>query len=182
MITTPPTCSSACLRVECRPDDCRAETQQDEDRREARDEQQARHQHPSRTDALAQVGRCHADDRREVAGYERQYARRQEEHEARRQRQRDAHAGGGVEMASSSCAWLTAASPRHDRRSPLAARRPRVQALPHALAGRRRSSRGSWPFGSCPLDVLPFGGCSARSTLGPPAGSLPSPRALSSCA
>ena len=43
-----------------------------------------------------QVGRRHADDRREVAGDERQHARREERHEAGGQRQRDAHAGGGV--------------------------------------------------------------------------------------
>ena len=97
MITTPPICSSSSLCVvQRRADHRRAHPEQDEDRREARDEQQARDEHAAGADALLQVRRRDADHGREVAGHERQHAGREERHEPGGERQRDADAGRGV--------------------------------------------------------------------------------------
>ncbi len=152
--------------VERRADHRRAHAQQDEDRREARDEQQARDEHAAGADALLQVGRRDPDDGREVAGHERQHARREERHEAggerdagcpRRWRCRRRREDRRCEMAS----WHGSSSDRmaHRRR---AARQPPARGLLDALAqvfersgegaaaARRGARRASAPRSSSP--------------------------------
>ena len=65
----------------------RGQAEDDEDRREAGDEEQARDQHPPPA-GVVELGRRDAADRREVAGDERQHAGREEGDDARPRRRR----------------------------------------------------------------------------------------------
>lgn len=77
-----------------------AEAEDDEDRRERRDEQQAAQHHPAPLGAGGGLPRCRAGDGGEVAGNQRQTARRDERHKAGRERQKDCwrldHGSGGL--------------------------------------------------------------------------------------
>ena len=71
------------------------QSEEDEDRREAGDEEQARDQDPAPA-GVVEVGRGDAADRGEVARHQRQHAGREERDDARAEGGEDRHPGGGV--------------------------------------------------------------------------------------
>ena len=102
------------------------------------DEQQARDEHAPDPHALLQVARRDADHGREVAGHERQHARREERDEPGGDRDRDADARGGVRGGGEpSSEWLT--------RAPRSAPERAQLARPVAARGARRARRARAP-------------------------------------
>src|SRR5215207_851689 len=85
--------------VERGPDRRRSEPEQDEDRREAEHEQQARHEHPPRPPLRARLIRRDPGDGRDVARDERQHTRREKRDEPRREGKRNADSVGGIHRA-----------------------------------------------------------------------------------
>jgi hypothetical protein len=88
------------VRAQRGPERCRTEAERDEDRREARDKQEARDQHAPGARVL-ELARVDPDHRRQVAGHERQHARGKERDRSRRERRENTDSAGWIHQLPS---------------------------------------------------------------------------------